>query len=317
MNSKTFESLEHRLGSHVYAKRMRKQVERVAYKLTSRGTLVYWENFEPVYRVLRTSLKMTGLLKKAQKNTMEFRVEEIPVKLKRLPKTFNEYRILHLSDLHIDFMQDEGKRLIKHLNKLDFDLCVMTGDYRFHTCGVSDAVIEGMQRLMPSLECEDGVIGILGNHDDLEIVPQLESLGIKMLLNESVPIQRNNQFLWFAGVEDPHYYQTDDIDKAVHDVPADKAIILLAHSPEIINEANENGIDYYLCGHTHGGQVCLPGGMPIITNTRNKRRYSRGSWEYGDLKGYTSRGTGSSGLPIRVFCPPEITLHTLYIDSKD
>lgn len=315
MNTNSFESLEYRLGSHVYAKRMRRQVAHVAFKLSGRGTQVFWENFEPMYQVLQKSLKMTGLLNKVKQNTMDFRVEEIPAKLKCLPETFNEYRILHLSDLHIDFMQDEGKRLIEHLNKLDFDLCVITGDYRFHTGGVSDAVIEGMKRLMPSLECEDGVIGILGNHDDLEIVPQLESLGINMLLNESISIRRNDQFLWFAGVEDPHYYQTDDIDKAINGVPADQAIILLAHSPEIIGEANEVGIDYYLCGHTHGGQFCLPGGIPIMTNTRNKRRYSRGSWEYGDMQGYTSRGTGSSGLPIRVFCPPEITIHTLYVDQ--
>ncbi|MBT8439662.1 MAG: metallophosphoesterase [Gammaproteobacteria bacterium] len=313
MDSDWLENLEHRLGTHAYAKRMRRQTKRVAFKLSGKGTHVYWENIDPMYRVLQKSLRMMGLLKKAQQNTMDFRIEEIPVTLKRLPETFHHYRILHLSDLHIDFMHDEGERLIEHLQTLHFDLCVITGDYRFHTGGVSDGVIEGMKKLMPSLECKDGVIGILGNHDDLEIVPHLESLGIKVLLNESLAVQRDQAFIWIAGVEDPHYYQTDDIDKALHKVPAEETIILLAHSPEIIDEADEIGIDYYLCGHTHGGQVCLPGGMPIITNTRNKRRFSRGSWEYGDLKGYTSRGTGSSGLPIRVFCPPEITIHTLHV----
>ncbi len=315
MDTQSLENLEQRLGSHVYGKRMRMQANSVAFKLSSTGTQVFWENFEPMYRVLSASLKMIGFLKKAEQNTTAFEVEEIPVKLRRLPESFDNYRILHLSDLHIDFMHDEGKHLVDLLYKIDFDLCVITGDYRFHTGGVSEGVIEGMKKLMPALECKDGVIGILGNHDDLEIAAQLETLGINMLLNESVALKRNNQSIWFAGVDDPHYYQTDDVDKAVQNIPADETVVLLSHSPEIIDEASDIGIDYYLCGHTHGGQVCLPGGMPIITNARNKRKYSSGSWEYGEMKGYTSRGTGSSGLPVRIFCPPEITVHTLKADK--
>ncbi len=315
MDMCVLDNLEQRLGSHVYGKRMRMQANRVAFKLSSKGTQVFWENFEPMYRILRTSLKLTGFFEKAVQNTTQFDVEEISVKLKRLPEAFDDYRILHLSDLHIDFMHDEGQQLIETLHQLEFDLCVITGDYRFHTGGVSEGVIDGMKKLMPALACRDGIIGILGNHDDLEIAPQLESLGINMLLNESVALQRGSQSIWFAGVDDPHFYQTDDIDKAVQEIPADEAVILLSHSPEIIDEANDIGIDYYLCGHTHGGQVCLPGGMPIITNARNKRRYSRGSWKFGEMKGYTSRGTGSSGLPVRIFCPPEITVHTLKVDK--
>ena len=315
MDMQVFDNLKDRLGSSVYSKRMRMQANRVAYKLSSKGTQVYWENFEPMYKVLRSLLKYSGFLNKADKNTMDFSVEEVSVKLKRLPEKFHGYRVLHLSDLHIDFMHDEGSNLVEIIKSVDFDLCVITGDYRFHTAGVSDGVIDGMVKLMPSLECRDGVIGILGNHDDLEIVPQLESLGINMLLNESLALQKDEQTIWFAGVEDTHYYQTDDIDKAMAPVPSNDAVILLAHSPEIIDIADQVGVDYYLCGHTHGGQVCLPGGIPVITNARCKRKFVRGSWEFGNMKGYTSRGTGSSGLPVRINCSPEITIHTLEKDG--
>jgi uncharacterized protein len=79
----------------------------------------------------------------------------------------------------------------------------------------------------------------------------------------------------------------------------------------LIPKAAEIGFNYYLCGHTHGGQICLPGGIPILTNTGFLKRYIKGPWKRGKMHGYTSRGTGTSGLNVRYFCPPEITLHIL------
>jgi len=94
-------------------------------------------------------------------------------------------------------------------------------------------------------------------------------------------------------------------------VPEKEVRILLSHTPETYAEAEDAGVDYIICGHTHGGQVCLPGGIPIITNAKCPRSFCSGSWEYRKMLGYTSRATGSSGLSVRFNCPPEITIHKL------
>jgi predicted MPP superfamily phosphohydrolase len=310
MDAVSFDQLKARMGDAYFGKRMRLQAHHVAVRLEGGGH-IYWENIELIPRLLHFVLKYTGFLKRAERNTLAFDVRQIDVPLKRLPGVFDGYRILHLSDLHIDFMHDEGKTLVELLQGLSFDLCVITGDYRFHTSGIYQPVLNGMKQLLPALECKDGIVGILGNHDYLEIVPGLEGMGIRMLLNESLAIERDGERVWIAGVDDPHYYEVHDLNKAMQPIDDDETVVLLAHSPEILKEALQFSADYYLCGHTHGGQVCLPGRIPVITNARCKRRYTSGAWEYHGMKGYTSRGTGSSGLPVRIFCPPEVTLHVL------
>ena len=87
--------------------------------------------------------------------------------------------------------------------------------------------------------------------------------------------------------------------------------IALIHSPELADAAAENGYQLYLAGHTHGGQVCLPGGWPIITHMNRYRRYARGLWRHGDMRGYTSTGVGVSGLPVRFNTRGEVALITL------
>jgi predicted MPP superfamily phosphohydrolase len=95
-------------------------------------------------------------------------------------------------------------------------------------------------------------------------------------------------------------------------VPSDAFKVLLVHTPEIFREAQECGIDLYLCGHTHGGQICLPLIGPVISHANCPREYTRGVWKYRNLQGYTSTGVGTSGVPVRFLCPPEIGLIELY-----
>ncbi len=113
------------------------------------------------------------------------------------------------------------------------------------------------------------------------------------------------------GVDDPHYYETDNLEKAMTGVSDDTFSILLAHSPEITRQAAYAGVDVYLCGHTHGGQICLPGGQPLIANSRCPHNQCKGAWKYDTMQGYTSRGVGTSSVDVRFNCPPEITIHTL------
>ncbi len=166
-----------------------------------------------------------------------------------------------------------------------------------------------MKRIVDSLQCEHGILAVLGNHDFIEMVPGLEAMGIRILLNEAVPIRRNGEVIWIAGVDDPHFYEAHNLKKTFQEVPRREFKVLLAHSPELVEDAANFMVDYYLCGHTHGGQICLPRGIPVITNATCSRKYVSGPWKYQKMAGYTSRGTGSSGLTVRFFCPPEITLH--------
>jgi hypothetical protein len=94
-------------------------------------------------------------------------------------------------------------------------------------------------------------------------------------------------------------------------MPRDEFSVLISHTPEVYREAERAGFDVMLSGHTHGGQICLPGGIPITLDAKLPRRFGRGAWRYGKLHGYTSVGAGSSVVPVRFNCPPEITLHHL------
>ena len=271
----------------------------------------YWENFDFMPKALRIVLKLSGLMKWASANALLYQLQEFEIPIEGLPRCFDGYRILHLSDLHIDEILDGGERLCQTVAGLEYDLCVLTGDFRFDTYGSSDEVMSRMARLMEVLDCSDGVVGILGNHDFIEMVPDFEAMGITMLLNESLAIERGEHRVWIVGLDDAHYYEVDDIARAMEYVDSSQSVVLLVHSPEVIEKAAEFGVALYLCGHTHGGQVCLPGGTPIIGNARCARNKLSGHWRHGRMQGYTHRGTGTSGLPVRINCPPDVSIHRL------
>ena len=115
------------------------------------------------------------------------------------------------------------------------------------------------------------VYAVLGNHDWIETVPPMEAAGIRFLLNEGVRLERGGAALWLAGVDDPHFYEADNLEKAVAGVGRDETVVLLCHTPELFRQAAFGGVDLMLCGHTHGGQLCLPGGRAVLTNARAPR----------------------------------------------
>ena len=301
-----------RIGSSHAGKRLEMQAHYSALLLGGHHIHVHMEEFPAVAWLLKTSLKATGLWPIAVRNSTSYRIVEHSVPLPHLPEAFNGFRILHLSDLHIEGMIDKGQSLQTTLSTLQYDLCVLTGDFRFRTYGSYDKTLRLMENLVKTIHAPFGVTGILGNHDWLEMVPGLEQCGIRMLLNEAQALEKGSEAIWLLGLDDVHYYETGDLDKAVGAAPTDTVRILLVHSPEIIPEAFTAGMDLYLCGHSHGGQICLPGGKPIITHCRCPRSYKAGPWQHESMRGYTSRGVGTSLFPIRLFCQPEIIIHTLH-----
>jgi predicted MPP superfamily phosphohydrolase len=155
------------------------------------------------------------------------------------------------------------------------------------------------------------IYAVLGNHDSITMVPVLEALGIRTLLNECVAIHRGRASIYLAGVDDAHFYRADNIEKAAADIPEDCLSILLSHTPEIYRQAAHAGFDLMLSGHTHGGQICLPGGVPILLEANLPRAFGAGAWRHENMVGYTSVGVGSSVVPVRFNNRPEVTLHRL------
>lgn len=159
------------------------------------------------------------------------------------------------------------------------------------------------------------IYGVLGNHDTIRMIPELEEIGIRMLLNECEMIERGNQRIHMAGIDDAHFYRADNIEKAASGIPSDEFSILLSHTPEIYRQAAHADFNLLLSGHTHGGQICLPGRIPITLDLVLPRHMGSGAWRYHGMIGYTSVGAGSSIVPVRFNCPPEITLH--HLQSSD
>ncbi len=306
-----FRELEERAGREHLMERLQIQVEHSAEVFGRRRNLLHWENFTLFKIVLQLLLGISGLSGRGKRNVWDFHLREVEVSFEDLPRSFLGFSILHLSDLHIESLKTAFNRLKEIIGAVRFDLCVITGDFRYETYGDYNSTLELLEEFTGRLACEYGILGVLGNHDFIETLPALEEIGIRMLLNESVPIRRGAETISLVGVDDPHFYCTDDLKKSLKGLPLDQFKILLAHSPEILRQAEVLGINYYLCGHTHGGQICLPGGIPIVTNTVCKRKYLAGPWRYKGMSGYTSRGTGASIVPVRLLCPPEIVVHRL------
>jgi hypothetical protein len=201
------------------------------------------------------------------------------------------------------------RRLNEILPGMTYDMCVLTGDYRGATFGPFEAALEGLARVRAQLKAP--VYGVLGNHDSIRMVPALEEMGIRILLNECESISRGDEAIYLAGIDDAHYYRVDNIEKAAAEIPDDAFSILLSHTPEVYRQAAHAGFDLFLTGHTHGGQICLPGSIPITLSSVLPRHMGSGPWHYGEMVGYTSVGVGCAVVPVRINCLPEITLHHL------
>jgi len=255
--------------------------------------------------------KISGLYGIGKKNALEIRIEQLCFSFAELPAAFDGFRILFLVDLHLDGLEGIDHRICRLLEGIEADLCLLGGDLRMKIYGESGAAIAKLQSVMQHVRAPSGAFGVLGNHDCIEMLPELEDAGLVMLVNDAVSLDRGEERIWIAGVDDPHYYRLHDAGKATREIEAGGFTVFLAHSPEAYLDGAANGAQLYLCGHTHGGQVCLKEGVPIITNSRAPRYTASGSWKFASMQGYTSRGVGPSSIPVRFNCPGEISLITL------
>ena len=302
--------LEKQLG-RVHAKlRLGIEAEHEAQVFGQGTNFFHIENLRSSHLVIPTVLKMVGLYERGCRNAAQIQIKRNYVRSTKLPKAFDGFVILQLSDLHVDVSRNAMEYLISILQGIEYDICVLTGDYRGETFGPYEETIAGMARICAALK--KPIYGVLGNHDTVRMLSDLEQMGIRMLLNECEIIKRATECLYLAGIDDGHFYLTDNIEKAASEIPVDAFSILLSHTPEVYEEAAYVDFNLMLSGHTHGGQICLPGGIPIILNSVLPRYMGSGAWTYRGMSGYTSAGAGSSKIAVRFNCPPEITLHYLH-----
>ncbi len=292
------------------------QFARTGHKFRKKNFLLRHER-RLVRPCLKLGLQVAGLYERGVKNALAPFVRNLRLGFSELPAGFDGFQILHISDFHIDGCDGLPEALAEILSDLEPDVCVMTGDYRFEDKGPCDEVYPRMRSILANISARDGIFGILGNHDVSEIAFALEDMGVRMLVNEAAEIRKNHEAVWLIGIDDPFDYRCDDLPAALSSVPPDAFKILLAHTPELYEDASHRGIHLYLCGHTHAGQIRFPGIGSLRHNADCPKSYSYGHWTHEGMHGYTSAGVGCSSLPIRYNCPPEITLIELRSDHAD
>jgi hypothetical protein len=301
--------LELRIGRVHLGQRLGLEGEHEA-RVFRKGThFFHLENWYSVHSLMRLALRAAGVHGRGLRDALRIQLRHNDVQLRRLPPAFEAYTLLHLSDLHLDMNPALLGALIERISGLEYDACVMTGDFRYRTFGALEPSMTALARLVSHLK--GPAYAVLGNHDSIRMVPHIEDLGVRVLLNESVAVARAGDSLFLAGIDDAHYFRTHSLHKAAHDIPRDACAVLLSHTPEPYRHAAHAEFSLMLSGHTHGGQICLPQRGPILTNSRAPRFTASGNWQYRQMQGYTSRGAGSSSIPLRFNCPGEITLITL------
>ena len=237
------------------------------------------------------------------------------VKLPALPAAFDGFRIAQISDIHLEDgdMTADLPRICQLVSTQNADAIVITGDY---VTVPGNANPDDLMRGLAHLNAPSGVFGILGNHDlwsgpDVRVVQEtLARTPVQLLVNQTHVWQRGGARLHLAGFDD-FWSGTRDFDGVAAQVPDGEAAIALGHEPDFAVEvAQTQKFGLMLSGHSHGGQIALPGGIPIHV-PQYARQFPRGWYEVNGLKLYTNRGLGTVGISMRFCARPEISVFTL------
>lgn len=260
-----------------------------------------------------TAVAGTALLYSALIEPFWFDVRQVPLKLPKLPAAFKGLKIVHISDFHLGyhFKPRHVAKMVDIINGLEPDLVVFTGDLVNSHRSLKAAVKSQVH--LKKINAPYGCFAILGNHDYLEeidtVATVLRASGFDPLINENRKIEKDNDVLYIAGMDD-FLYGEADIEKALAGIPPESFTIFLAHEPDYFKVSSQFPIDLQLSGHSHGGQVCVPLIGPIVTSKMG-RKFHTGLYELNGKTLYTNRGMGTTHLPFRFSCRPEITVLTL------
>ncbi len=247
-------------------------------------------------------------------------VESVTIQSADLPAVIGQLRIVYVSDIHAGdfYSMDRVAKLVQQINRMKADIVLLGGDYAEDSTGAV-----AFFHSMPHINARYGVYAVVGNHDrtppesNLPLLRKaMQAADVIPVINEVVPVPIGSGTIWLAGIDDVSCGHPD-LKSVASRVRAEDYVIFLSHSPAIISDALEardadwqmGWIDLGLFGHTHGGQIGLFGG--IVRDTDVPEAYRSGWSHVSRSHLLTSRGIGTSVLPIRLFCRPQIHLITI------
>jgi uncharacterized protein len=288
-------------------------IEQGSHWVSPAGQRPRWRSklFGVLVGVFALIMRLAGLYERGRRNALAPGLVEFDFSFASLPAEFNGYRILHITDTHLDALPELAAVAGRMIAGLEVDLLALTGDVLADPKAPLASATAPLAQMLDGLVVRDHRLAVLGNHDPAVLVDALEELGFEVLLNQSIALTRQDERIVITGLDDVHCFYTDAARAALFDGDSDFRIALV-HSPEMADHAADAGVALYLCGHTHGGQVCLPGGRALLTRLTRCHHAASGLWRDGPTTGYTSRGLGTSWPPLRYNCPGELTLITLH-----
>ena len=302
-------ALKRRMGAALFNRRLEREDTRELHL----GGRFRWCPMRYAGPAARLAFRLAGLYGRAHREFLDIRTREEAFALPGLAPELDGFTLLLLSDLHLDIdpeLPDAVRAAVASVAGR-YDAAAVAGDFNNFTVHADTKALRLVASLRGAFTAP--VFGVLGNHDSVRDVPTLERGGVRILLNESVRLRRagasGGPGLLLAGVDDPNIFGTHDLAAALRGRRPGEPAVLLAHAPSIHAEAAAAGVSLVLCGHVHGGQVCLPSGKTLAwRHWRFPRHVWRGRWTEGATQGYTTTGVGACGAPLRLNCPPEIVL---------
>lgn len=273
-----------------------------------------------VFRFIKSGLFILGICTLLYAYFIEpnwIEIKSLQLSLPHLPQEFNEYKIVQISDIHVNRWMTSArlKRIFRLVNQQNPDSIVITGDLVTHE---QQRFIPKLQQTLGVLTAKNGKFGVLGNHDyganPEAIAKTMAETGVINLNNTYYILQRGTAKLYIAGVDDV-WAGKARLDLVLQNLPLNGAAILLAHEPDFGDtSAATNRFDLQLSGHSHAGQIRLPFLKPPVLPDLGKKYYA-GLYQIGGMKLYTNRGLGMTGLHVRFNCRPEITVITLHAEK--
>lgn len=244
--------------------------------------------------------------------TFNAHVSRRTIWLPDLPIGWDGVTALHLSDFHRGPLVPAPylRGVFERARRLPHDIAFFTGDF----VSVSASYVDEICGWLRGWPAPLGSFAVLGNHDHYtnaaRVKAAVEAIGIPVLSNRSITVSRSGSSIKLIGVDDPSTSK-QDYKAAMREVEDGAFRLMLAHSPDIAWHFGQGDIHLALCGHTHGGQVCLPGGQALVCPINLGVDYAKGIFLWRGATLFVNRGLGVTAVPLRAFCPPEIALLTL------
>lgn len=264
---------------------------------------------KPKELIQKAMNKTRDKINKGNFNKKAFQIVPLVIKTDKIDETFNNYKIVHITDIHLGqwITKEKLDGVVEIINNLKPDTIVLTGDYVSY---MADEYLDDLEECLKKLEAKDTILSVLGNHDywtkPEAIKKVLKNSNIINLENEIYTIKRKNKTLQIAGI-DCVTVGNDDISPIEENLDYDMPAIMLVHEPDFADTTCKlEPFILQLSGHSHGGQLSLP---HIRTPVRGKnfRKYPRGKYKVDEMVQYTNSGIGTNMFWVRINCPPEIT----------